>query len=361
LTEDLLRIKKLEILTSMVEKVEKGEQGEAIQLYSALFDKDFNVSSNPQDIIFVLFGKALIKQFDPQLTNESNLYLKSYEIPQIELFNLLAKRLPFASYASMIANDILLHLMNREGEITIIDIGIGTGRQMVDLLNLLQSNQYAPKLTICGIEPDHNSLGQAQRHIEERAYQLGLDTTFIPILSTIEEISAHSITREIKGKAVINAAFALHHIRERPGVIDVRDEVLQKLRSIEPAGVVLCEPDSNHNQIGLKERFQQSWNHYGTLFACIDGLAITNEEKLSLKVFFGREIEDVLGNCDENRSERHESTGIWLQRLTKVGFSMYSGFRKQYVGQSDITIRNHIGYYGLQSEDTNVSSVIYVV
>jgi hypothetical protein len=361
LTGNLVETTKHKILTLMVEKIVKGEQEEALKLYTALFDMDFNLSSNPQDIIFVLFGKALIKQFDPQLTNESNLYLKSYEISQIELFNLLAKRLPFASYASMIANDILLHLMNGEKEITLIDIGIGTGRQMVDLLDLLKSNQYTPKLTICGIEPDHNSLRQARKHIEDRANQLGLDTRFIPILSTIEDISVQSITREIRGKAMINAAFALHHIRERPGTIDVRDEVLHKLRSIEPAGVVLCEPDSNHNQVGLKERFRQSWNHYGTLFACIDGLAISNEEKLSLKVFFGREIEDVLGNCDENRSERHESTRIWLQRLTKVGFSTYSGYRRQYAGKSDITIQNHVGYYGLQSEDTNVSSVIYVV
>lgn len=122
--------------------------------------------------------------------------------------------------------------------------------------------------------------------------------------------------------AVVNAAFALHHIKDEPGR-DMRAAVLGALRSLEPAALVLAEPDSDHEGKDLIRRFHNCWRHFGMVFRLVDELPIEQSDKDALKVcFFGREIKDILGQAEDARTERHGDVASWLVRLRRAGFEM---------------------------------------
>ena len=124
----------------------------------------------------------------------------------------------------------------------------------------------------------------------------------------------------------MNAAFALHHIAERPSNVNPRDAFFLQLRRWEPRGVVLCEPNSDHHRSPIRERFHNCWRHFFLTFQLIEELDISRQEKNAMKLFFSREIEDIVGTLDETRRfERHELTELWLGRLERAGFELAGG------------------------------------
>src|SRR5690606_15545947 len=105
--------------------------------------------------------------------------------------------------------------------VVILDIGIGTGQQIVRLLNDLAKQDCLPKkLTIIGIEPAQESLPKAQEQLESFARQHpSMDFRFEAIPQAVEHLTEsdwqtlESSIRHAQGKLIINASFALHHIR----------------------------------------------------------------------------------------------------------------------------------------------------
>ena len=91
---------------------------------------------------------------------------------------------------------------------------------------------------------------------------------------------------------LIYAGFALHHIRP----VSSRTGILEKLKALNPQVFVMIEPYSDHICLDLKQRFLNAWHHYGLTFQAIDRIEAPQEEKQTVKtIFFGNEIQDVLG------------------------------------------------------------------
>ena len=161
---------------------------------------------------------------------------------------------------------------------------------------------------------------------------------------------------------LVNASFALHHIRNTHAGSAGKNGVLRKLRSLRPAVVVMCEPDSDHQTSDVNSRFVNCWEHFSLVFEMIDSLDIPPEQKRALKIFFGREIEDIIGNSEHLRCERHESTTDWISRLERTGFSPnpdMNGFSLHIPrGESSASDEWHIG---LGSSEINLVSVICAV
>jgi hypothetical protein len=273
--------------------------------------------SESQKIIDTIFSLALAKRFSPHSHgNEKNLYLQKFGTSQINLFNLLATKVPQVALTTKIANGLIAAELPK----CVIDFGIGTGRQFISLLAQLSGK--VSTLTIVGIEPDATSLSIAQRDLVAAGQDNGIAVTFISICSKVEDLTeAHWATlQQIDPRPVVNASFALHHILESPDL--TRTTILRRIRTLNPAIVVLSEPDVDHYTSTHEERVHNCLAHFSATFSSLDAIStMSREEKNALKVqFFGREIEDIIGNDEASRVERHETTEAWWQRLAAAGF-----------------------------------------
>jgi hypothetical protein len=118
----------------------------------------------------------------------------------------------------------------------------------------------------------------------------------------------------------INAAYALHHTTHAAGDQELRTRLLRELAALRPRMFTLIEPNANHDTELLTRRVHSCWEHFGTVFDLVDQSDATPLEKLAVKrLFFGREVRDILGTSDAFRCERHEPYESWLLRLTKAG------------------------------------------
>jgi hypothetical protein len=271
-----------------------------------------------------VFGAALARRLSAEAVAQANLYLNHFEVPQIHLFNLLANRVPQVALTTEIANACIVHAIGRQTHPTVIDIGIGTGRQIVGLLESLQAKRQLPKkIRVIGIEPSELCLGLAQQNLREAAARLGVALSFHGLRREAEGLTRDNwaeLAALCTDRPAINASFALHHVADVDGR-DVLYDVLLRLRSLRPAVLVLSEPDVHHLERDFLIRFDNCWRHFGITFAAIDRLAIPKSDRDALKVrFFGREIADILGNPEDTRSERHESASSWLARLERTGY-----------------------------------------
>jgi hypothetical protein len=96
------------------------------------------------------------------------------------------------------------------------------------------------------------------------------------------------------------------------------------------------------------------------VFDAVDGLNLTPAEALAIKYFFSREIEDIVGNREEERSERHETAEMWLDRLRKVGFfpDLNFLFHCNSGYQNGISISKRNGYIGLDYKNQTVVALM---
>ena len=355
--EDLRREQLLAILQDALE----GRRRHVINRLNALIGT-LRVEEEEADLIAYLFGKAIMSRLDNSRMEVMNLYLRQYDVPQIVLFNLLASKFPVAMAAGTIANRCLLHAAEGAETLELLEIGIGTGRQIVHLIQGLAAMNKPPTfLTIHAIEPDSTSLCIAEANVREAAKEAGIHLDFHGLARNVEavEVEFWSRINETKGRLLVNAAFALHHVHG--GAPDAaRNHILSLIQSLKPTFVVLCEPDSDHFVPDVRQRFAESWRHYSTVFRLIDQCDISVQEKRSLKIFFSREIEDVLGMPETDRVERHERTSYWIRRLQLAGFRPANATQpKDLPSWPLLEMHSDEWHIGLSAGNVNIVSIIF--
>jgi SAM-dependent methyltransferase len=354
-----MRSEKFSLLTRALEEVLEGQPSEARRSLAEL-TKRLDVESVAEDMQYFLFAAALARRLGDGDAQQLNLYLKRYELPQIALFNLLAQRLPLASLAGSIANDCLCDVLAGHEEATLIDVGLGTGRQEVALLRRLKERGAAPRrLTVVGVEPDADSLRRAEADLMAAARELGLELRFKGIPRVIEALDADDWRwlRDSPGPRVVHSAFALHHMVGDP---EQRQALFDRFRALEPAAVVLIEPSSDHFTDSLAQRFHNVWRHLFFIFGLVDELQLTVQERNAIKLFFGRELEDILGAVDDSRRfERHERKETWLERLRRAGFSTAGRLEGTWSAPHPaMVVHREPGHVGLGYREETVVAVI---
>lgn len=275
----------------------------------------------------LVFAAALAARVAGGGAEAANLYLRRFEVPQIELFNLLGRHVPMVRLATRIANDTLAQALRGQAHPTLIDVGIGTGRQFAALLDELALAGALPAaLTVVGIEPAADALAQARSTLQAQARRLGLPLHFHGVAlgaEAMDEADWAGVAAACSAPPVVNASFALHHIADDGQGRDRRNAVLRRLHALAPQLLVMAEPDVDHREADLGRRFENCFEHFGAVFEVLDALPLQPAERNALKAgFFGREIVDVLASPEPLRSERHESTAAWFQRLAATGFEL---------------------------------------
>jgi hypothetical protein len=273
-------------------------------------------------ILARLFAGALGRRFG-RADAAGNLYLAPFEVPQIRLFELVAQAVPSVTTAVAKATQILVDLCAGGEGSTLVDVGIGDGRQIARVLRALGASEAAPRrVTVVGIEPSAESLRGAAANVLAAGRDAGIAVDFEPWCCTAESLSAADWRRIAAAgpRAVVNASFALHHVRDVPGH-DARDALLRDVAAARPAAIVLTEPDVDHREPDLPRRLHNCWTHFRQTFRMVSRAPIDVVEKHAVMTqFFGREIDDILGAPDDERCERHETLASWEARLGRAGF-----------------------------------------
>jgi hypothetical protein len=282
---------------------------------------------NPKDDI----TKLCIESLKERNTLATPLYLRDQgkEDKQINVFDLVLKAVPPVQALSQTALEIMKNLYDTGvPSFTHLNVGIGKGHLEVKMLQQLASsyNRMPDRIKIIGIDIDQDSLEEAGRHIKKTVYNLFPSTTkleYIPICAFAEKIDK-KVWNKIKNHdtELLGAvsAFTLHHIP----TIEKRNLVLERIASCEPYLFLLLEPDVDHFTNDLTQRLVNCYNLFGTIFKLIDKQGLNEQEARAIKYkFFGREINDILSNAEDKRTEKHEKADVWAERLKKAGFNLH--------------------------------------
>ncbi|WP_428653910.1 GRAS family protein [Runella sp.] len=286
----------------------------------AIYQQCLSTIDEPEAMFGYVLTKAMRKHVSGEQSNE-HIYVQKFEIPQIRLFELLIQQLPLAALTQRCANALLVEGLKKAENPVLMDIGIGTGMQIVNVLHLLakQPGCQVKQVTVIGIEPFADALQTAEKSLA--ALQLPFQVMFVPLVAFIEKMILAEIQALLPSHydtLFINASFALHHIQQ----VTQRETVFGYIRDLAPKAFILSEPVSDHFESHYATRFQNAVKHYGLVFEVIDSLEITDKEKAALKLFFSREIDDVLGHTEAVRVEKQYAPQQWLDLFKTVGFTL---------------------------------------
>jgi hypothetical protein len=357
-----MNISKENALRAVLRAALEGREEEARFLLGGVVADRPEAGSDPEGLQDYIFASALSRRLDPARSAEINLYLQQFELQQISLFNLLAEHLPTVSLSVTVSNEILAGFLSGWDEVALLDLGIGTGRQEAAMLRELAARGELPRrLTVFAVEPDADSLRTAEESLRGVAGELGMELEFHGLNLIAEQLEDEhwALFGSARGPLVMHAAFAAHHIRDRGNGYCARTEFFRRLRQLNPLAVVLCEPSSDHHTHLIGERFENSWRHFGLTFDLVDRAGLPPREAAAIKMFFAREIQDILGNAEDTRCERHESVSAWVERLRRAGFTPYGDFvLPDHVRHEVVAVKPREGYVGLDYSGETLVAVI---
>jgi hypothetical protein len=304
--------------------------------YQSLKDLD-----KPESLFTYTLAKAMRKHLMSGQSQE-HIYLQRFEIPQIRLFELLIQQFPLANLSQQCTNTLLIDALANHTNPVLMDIGIGTGLQVSNIIEGLskKTNNQIKCLRIVGIEPFAEALKATEQNIELARKNAPFEIKLIIKEAFIEQMNENEVRQLLPAQydgLYVNASFALHHIQQIPQ----RKAVFEMMKNLHLNAFVLSEPNSNHFEPSYEQRFQNCKNHYGVLFQIIDTLLITATEKTALKLFFSREIDDVLGNAEEVRVEKHFATEQWVQLFEETGFKLQkrlAAFEYQQLNNTNLNV-----------------------
>ncbi|MCC6463565.1 MAG: hypothetical protein IT260_24055 [Saprospiraceae bacterium] len=314
------------------------------------------MDDDSEKLLATLFLKALNIRINSEFIGE-NIYVGKYEISQIQLFNILIEKFPFVRFSQQITNAAIVAEMQGCPEVTLLDIGIGQGTQVLHIIQQAKTLPGLRKLHIVGIEPYGEALQRAEAQILACREQVPFAIEWTALHTVAEQVDFAALP-PLPGKIIVNASLALHHIQSDA----LRQQTIARIKQLNPGAFILIEPNVNHYEPDFLQRFQNCYRHFYHIFQVIDRIEhISQADKNALKLFFGREIEDIIGKDEKDRFEKHEPATRWIERLKQQRFAIRENFLHQPLEAGcGVDIRYHReGFLGFSHGDETVLAVIY--
>ena len=247
---------------------------------------------------------------------------------QINVFDLVLRNVDTVRITTGAALSMMHDFYSKgQGSVTHFNIGIGKGHFEVQLIKSLGENKHAQPdhIKIIGLDIDEESLREAGENISVAARK------YLPAHVVVEYYSICAFAEKMSDKVWaqvqqhgtdslgVISAFTLHHLSSS----DDRQQVLEKVASCKAGIFLQVEPDVNDFTPILRDRLVNCWNVFGATYRLIDQRCANEAEADALKyVFFKREIEDILGNDESARFEKHEEITSWAKRCAEAGFNL---------------------------------------
>ena len=232
-------------------------------------------------------------------------------------------RLPPMAPAATAAGTALACLMADHRDITLVELGAGSGPRVESLLRDLACRNALPRtLTVAGVTSSGCDLENAEADLKRLACRLNLPFRFLPLRWHVEDLPEEQwdLLRSAGANIFIRAAFSLHHIGCDLSGASRKDAVLRRLKSLNPEALVIAEPSSSFETEEIGHRLAHGWGFYGSCFTILDRMAIPSEDRALARMFYAQEMVDVLSLPPVYRFERFETSAQWLDRLRRAGF-----------------------------------------
>jgi SAM-dependent methyltransferase len=121
----------------------------------------------------------------------------------------------------------------------VLDIGVGSGAQLIELLALLSANEHrVRRLEVVGLDFMDEFLERAGRRIADTRSPAGTEVVYVPVRGKVEELDDAQVS-EIVGESGLDAANATIALHEVPGVRKLA--ALRNLRRVAPAHLLVGE------------------------------------------------------------------------------------------------------------------------
>ncbi len=246
---------------------------------------------------------------------------------QINVFDLVLQNVDSVRVATGTAFNMMRDFYSQgQRSFTHFNIGIGKGHFEVQLLKALAEGGKAlpTHIKMIGLDIDEYSLQEAGENIARAAKE------FLPAYVKVEYSSICAFAEQVPAETWaqirthgtdslgVISAFTLHHLSSA----EDRHQVLKNIADCRAGVFLQVEPDVNHFTPVLRDRLVNCWTHFGMIFNLIDQKQELDKAGAdALKyLFFKREIDDILGNDESARFEKHELAPSWTERCKEAGF-----------------------------------------
>jgi hypothetical protein len=200
------------------------------------------------------------------------------------------------------------------------------GRNCIEFLKTVADGQSEVDVEVFGIDPDAASLEIATAAIEQFTKlnpSVKVTLTTIPhFLENISPEELESIFESARKSEVrlVQSAFTLHHLSRENRQLALNNVI----QGCKPHAFVLSEPNANHLEENYQFRVVNALGMFSLLHELIfaDPGMSADERFAVWNTFFGREIVDIVGTCEDARSEKHEPINNWIQRGQVAGLKL---------------------------------------
>ncbi|XP_009620744.1 GRAS family protein RAD1-like [Nicotiana tabacum] len=250
-----------------------------------------------------------------------------------EAYHWLNQITPYMAFGFMAANDAICKASSGKECLHIIDLGMLRIFQWQSLIRTLtaQPDSPPPRLVrITGILEDTHDfmeleLGLKSLMDEVAATSSGNIRLEFQVIK--EPVSASLFTREKldvrEGEAlIVNSVMQLHkYVKESRGSLKT---ILQAIKKLGPALVIVVEQDANHNGPFFLGRFLESLHYYSAVFDSLEA-SLPRDSTTRIKIekcHYAEEIRNIVAYEGSNRIERHERADQWRRQLGRAGFQV---------------------------------------
>jgi hypothetical protein len=303
-----------------------------------------------QQLLMQLENALFSRNSDAQKGSAQNTYLKDFEIPQIKLFDILANHFPLVLESQQMAHECLVRKMKDCHHLCIVDLGIGRSVQMQRLLRLLNEVPSIEKVTLIGVDIMQQALVHSEQLLTHEKPNLRFAFEFHLLNNVVEKLDFEQLQSLIPSNhdfLYINASLTLHHVQQG----EERDVLFRNCKGLSPNLMTLIEPNTSTFTDDFGLRVERAIEHFYALYDYTHTLPLREEEKRSLKTFFGNDFFDPIAHADEARYEKLERGEEWIARASSAGF-------KPFVEKDPVAIRK-IKNIDLRIDDAQYTSFCY--
>lgn len=344
-----------QLLLSCAELVSQSDFTAAHRLVSILLANSTPYGDSTERLIHQFAGALSIRLAGRQTTTSTA--LEDLQSAYLSLNQIT----PFIRFSQLTANQAILEAMEGQRAIHILDFDIMYGVQWPPLMQAIAERSPPPILRITGTGQDLSLLQKTGDRLHRFAQSLGLTFQFHPLLLLNEPTSSVAIdlpsalALHPDERLAVNCVLYLHRLLRDNSYCDLR-LFLQKVRAMNPRVVTVAEREADHNRPLFLQRFIEALDHYSAVFGSLEAtLPPNSRERLAVeRVWFGREIFDIVAAEGDNRRERHQRFGSWEATLRSCGFSSVplSAFA---LSQAKLLLRLHYPSEGYQLHILNNS------
>ena len=231
----------------------------------------------------------------------------------------------------MAANLAILETTSSEqsaAKFHVLDFDIGQGGQYVNLVHALGARQNGKhtSLKITTIADPSNG-GTDERlkvgeDLSQLAERLCISLKFKVVTHKIHELSRESLGCESDEVLVVNLAFKLYKMPDESVTTEnPRDELLRRVKSLQPRVVTVVEQEMNANTAPFLTRVNEACAYYGALLDSLDStVSRDRSERVQVEECLGRKLANSVACEGRDRVERCEVFGKWRARMGMAGF-----------------------------------------